>query len=178
MAYGTMGYVVRLGSGPFTYREVADVARCWRECRDEIVLVTGCFDLLHVGQVRFLEEAARQGNRLIVSVGSDAHVRSLKGPGRPVLSAASRVAMVAALRCVDCAVVADERMRTRAVNFRRLMAMTKPNVLVVPERDPNLEAKIKAATACGVAVREIPRVRDLDAKSTTRLLSKIRRTKT
>jgi rfaE bifunctional protein nucleotidyltransferase chain/domain len=68
----------------------------------------GCFDLLHVGHVRYLEGAAREADRLIVAVNDDDSVRGLKGPNRPILNASERAELVAALRAVDYVVVFHE----------------------------------------------------------------------
>jgi rfaE bifunctional protein nucleotidyltransferase chain/domain len=73
-----------------------------------IAFANGCFDLLHVGHVRYLEASAREGDRLVVAVNDDEAVRALKGPGRPILPAADRAELVAALRCVDYVVVFSE----------------------------------------------------------------------
>ena len=73
-----------------------------------IAFANGCFDLLHVGHVRYLESAAREGDVLIVAINDDESVRALKGPGRPILSAADRAELVAALRCVDFVVIFSE----------------------------------------------------------------------
>lgn len=77
-----------------------------RELR--IVLANGCFDLLHVGHVRYLEDAASRGDLLVVALNSDESVRANKGPERPVVSLAERAELVAALRCVDRVTVFDE----------------------------------------------------------------------
>ena len=66
-----------------------------------IVLANGCFDILHVGHVRYLEDARSRGDVLIVALNSDASVRALKGPNRPRVPLAERAELVAALRCVD-----------------------------------------------------------------------------
>jgi rfaE bifunctional protein nucleotidyltransferase chain/domain len=68
----------------------------------------GCFDLLHVGHVRYLEAARREADRLIVAVNDDESVRRLKGEGRPILTAADRAELVAALRAVDYVVIFHE----------------------------------------------------------------------
>ena len=73
-----------------------------------IAFANGCFDLLHVGHVRYLEAAADEADLLVVAVNDDASVRGLKGEGRPILSARDRAELVAALRCVDLVVVFDE----------------------------------------------------------------------
>lgn len=81
--------------------------RLRREGR-RIVFANGCFDLLHVGHVRYLQGAKAQGDTLVVGVNSDQSVRELKGEGRPLLGAAARAELVAALECVDYVVVFDD----------------------------------------------------------------------
>jgi rfaE bifunctional protein nucleotidyltransferase chain/domain len=78
--------------------------RLRREGR-RIAFANGCFDLLHVGHVRYLEGARREGDVLVVGVNSDASVRGLKGPGRPLLAAEARAELVAALAAVDYVVI-------------------------------------------------------------------------
>ena len=73
-----------------------------------IAFANGCFDLLHVGHVRYLEAAAQEADVLVVALNDDASVRQLKGDGRPILSAEHRAALVAALRCVDYVVIFPE----------------------------------------------------------------------
>jgi rfaE bifunctional protein nucleotidyltransferase chain/domain len=72
------------------------------------VLANGCFDILHVGHVRYLESARQLGDTLVVAINSDRSARELKGPGRPILDERERAALVSALRCVDHVVVFDE----------------------------------------------------------------------
>ena len=83
------------------------------------VLANGCFDILHVGHVRYLEGARRLGDALVVAINSDQSVRALKGPGRPILNEQERVALVSALRCVDHVVVFDEPDVTRVLEVLR-----------------------------------------------------------
>ena len=87
---------------------LAELRRQSRVAQQTIVLANGAFDLFHVGHLRYLEGAAAEGNRLLVAVNSDASVRGLKGPGRPVVPQAERVELVAALRCVDFVHLFDE----------------------------------------------------------------------
>jgi rfaE bifunctional protein nucleotidyltransferase chain/domain len=75
---------------------------------ERVVFTNGCFDLLHLGHVRSLEQASRLGQRLIVAVNSDASVRRLKGGSRPLVPARQRAEVVAALGCVDWVVVFPE----------------------------------------------------------------------
>ena len=86
------------------------VARVEQERRGgrSIAFANGCFDLLHVGHVRYLEAAAREADVLVVGVNDDRSVCGLKGPGRPILAEADRAELVAALRCVDYVVIFPE----------------------------------------------------------------------
>jgi rfaE bifunctional protein nucleotidyltransferase chain/domain len=79
-----------------------------RQAGKAIAFANGCFDLLHVGHVRYLQAAAAEGDALIVAINDDRSVLSLKGPGRPILPAADRAELVAALRGVDYVVVFPE----------------------------------------------------------------------
>ena len=81
----------------------------WRAAGDRITLANGCFDLLHVGHVRYLQGAKELGGRLVVALNSDDSVRSLKGEGRPLMPAAERAEILAALADVDAVVVFPER---------------------------------------------------------------------
>ncbi len=87
-----------------------------------VAFANGCFDVLHVGHVRYLEGAAREADRLIVAVNDDAAVERLKGAGRPVLPAADRAELVAALRVVDYVVVFPD------ATVARLLELLKPDV--------------------------------------------------
>ncbi|HEX2486463.1 MAG TPA: adenylyltransferase/cytidyltransferase family protein [Myxococcota bacterium] len=82
-------------------REAAARVRAAQRRGERVVFTSGCFDLLHVGHVRSLEEARGLGDRLVVGVNADATVRRLKGRGRPVLPARQRAELLAALACVD-----------------------------------------------------------------------------
>ncbi|MCX6550867.1 MAG: D-glycero-beta-D-manno-heptose 1-phosphate adenylyltransferase [Acidobacteria bacterium] len=73
-----------------------------------VVFTNGVFDILHPGHVRYLAEARRQGDVLVVAVNSDRSVRAIKGPGRPIHPEAERAEVITALACVDAAVVFDE----------------------------------------------------------------------
>jgi D-glycero-beta-D-manno-heptose 1-phosphate adenylyltransferase len=88
--------------------EAGRLASSWRAQGKRLVLANGCFDLLHVGHVRYLQAARALGDALVVGLNSDASVRRLKGPGRPVMPAAERAELVAAVSGVDAVVVFDE----------------------------------------------------------------------
>ena len=104
----------------------------------KIVLANGCFDILHVGHLRYLEGARRLGDALVVAINSDRSVRALKGPGRPILNESERAALVSALRCVDHVVVFDEPDVTRVLDTLRPAIHAKGTdytEATVPERE-------------------------------------------
>lgn len=114
------------------------LASAWRAQGKQIVLANGCFDLLHVGHVRYLKVARSLGDALLVALNSDASVRRLKGPGRPLMPAAERAELVGALAGVDAVLVFDQ---DRADG---LIARLRPDIHAkvtdysaedVPERD-------------------------------------------
>lgn len=80
----------------------------WRAAGERIVFTNGVYDLLHRGHAEYLEEARALGDRLVVGVNSDASVRRLKGPTRPIVAQADRAGLVAALACVDLVVIFDD----------------------------------------------------------------------
>lgn len=119
-------------------KRVAD----WRCAGERITLANGCFDLLHVGHVRYLHAAKQLGGRLIVAVNADATVRELKGEDRPLMPAEERAEILSALSDVDAVVIFPEP------DVRALIRELKPNVHAkgtdytadsVPERDAVLE---------------------------------------
>jgi rfaE bifunctional protein nucleotidyltransferase chain/domain len=102
------------------------VARFGREKLSgrRVVFTNGCFDLLHPGHIRCLEQARGLGDLLIVGLNSDASVRQLKGEGRPLLPELERAEILAAMECVDAVVIFDE------LTPREVIARLLPDVLV------------------------------------------------
>jgi rfaE bifunctional protein nucleotidyltransferase chain/domain len=100
---------------------VAAIARD-RAAGQTIAFANGCFDLLHVGHVRYLQGAARQADRLIVAVNDDAAVAGLKGPGQPILPAVERAEIVAAIRGVHYVLIFND------ATVDRLLLLLKPDV--------------------------------------------------
>src|SRR5262245_11418316 len=99
--------MTRTSDQPLTVDQARVLAAELRAAGRRIVLANGCFDLLHVGHVRYLEEARSLGDVLFVGINSDGAVARLKGPGRPVTPASERAELLAALRAVDHVVVFD-----------------------------------------------------------------------
>ncbi len=95
-----------------------------RQAGKRVVFTNGCFDLLHPGHVRYLQQARALGEVLIVALNSDRSVRELKGPARPILQEAERAEVMAALACVDYVTIFDEP------TPQRVIATLLPDVLV------------------------------------------------
>jgi rfaE bifunctional protein nucleotidyltransferase chain/domain len=111
----------------------------WRRAGERIVLANGCFDLLHVGHVRYLRGAKALGGKLVVGVNSDESVRALKGTGRPFMPATERAEILAALEAVDAVVIFPE-----------------PDVrALIHELHPDVQAKGSDYTVDNVPEREV-----------------------
>jgi rfaE bifunctional protein nucleotidyltransferase chain/domain len=118
--------------------ELKQRVAAWRQAGESVTLANGCFDLLHVGHVRYLRAARQLGGRLVVAINSDESVRALKGAGRPLMPAEERAEILAALADVDAVVIFPER------DVRALIREVRPDVHAkgtdytvdtVPERD-------------------------------------------
>jgi rfaE bifunctional protein nucleotidyltransferase chain/domain len=94
--------------------ELAAVSKALRKSGKKLVATNGCFDLLHVGHVRYLKTARTLGDVLVVGLNGDESVRALKGPGRPINKAADRAEVLSALESVDLVTIFPE---TRATTF-------------------------------------------------------------
>lgn len=144
------------------------IVRFGRDKRNgrRVVFTNGCFDLLHPGHIRLLEQARALGDVLIVGVNSDASVRHLKGAGRPVLPDRERAEILAALEAVDAVVIFDE------LTPREVIAGLLPDVLVKGGDWPGDQIVGRAEVeAAGGRVVSIPVVLGY---STTEVLRKIR----
>jgi len=125
---------------------------------DGLVVVTGVFDLLHVGHLRFLQAARELGSRLVVGVESDERVRRWKGSDRPIQTQEDRCELLSALRVVDD-VFLIEGERVEPDYYVELLRPLHARYLAVTANDPFLEAKRAAMAEIGVELRVvIPRV--------------------
>ena len=138
----------------------------WRLRGDRVVFSNGCFDLLHAGHVALLERAASLGDALVVGLNSDASVRRLKGPSRPVVPAADRARVLAALDCVDAVVIFEEDTPLE------LILAVRPGVLV-KGADHALETVVGRAEVESWGGR-VELVELLPARSTTGLVARLR----
>jgi D-glycero-beta-D-manno-heptose 1-phosphate adenylyltransferase len=156
-----------LNSGTLTLEQA--ILRFGREKRNgrRVVFTNGCFDLLHPGHIRGLEQARELGDALIVGLNSDASVRQLKGEGRPVLPERERAEILAALESVDAVVIFDE------LTPREVIARLLPDVLVKggdwPDHQIVGREEVEAAGGRVVSLPVVP------GYSTSDILRKIRK---
>ena len=153
--------------GESKIRTAEQVAVDLRGSDRRIVFTNGCFDLLHAGHVAYLREAAKLGDVLVVGVNSDESVKRLKGPERPVLASEDRMALLAALECVDYVVEFSEDTPIE------LIKAIRPDVLVkggdyLPEQVVG-KAEVES---WGGALRLLP---FLEGKSTSHMIERIRK---
>lgn len=150
-----------------TLRELEVIVERARRRGKRIVLANGCFDLLHVGHVRYLEGARRLGDLLIVAVNNDATVKRLKGPGRPLVKQQDRVALISAVGCVDYVTVFGEP------TVKRLLKTLRPHVHAKGSdytKDTVPEREVVRSYGGRVAIVGGPKV-----QSTSELIKRIRR---
>jgi rfaE bifunctional protein nucleotidyltransferase chain/domain len=110
----------------------------WRQLDEKVILTNGCFDLLHVGHIRYLHAAKQLGGKVVVALNSDASVRELKGEGRPLMNEQERAEILAALSDVDAIVIfpePDVRTIIREIHPDVQAKGTDYTVDSVPERD-------------------------------------------
>lgn len=149
-----------------TEPELIDALEKERAAGRRIVFANGCFDVLHVGHIRYLQDAARVGDVLVVGVNGDDSVRELKGEGRPLMPAGERAELIASIRGVDYVTVFPDRSPARLLGILR----------------PDFQAKGTDYTADSVPEGEIVRsyggkvviVGDPKDHSTTAVLEKMR----
>jgi len=141
--------------------------RYLREGR-RLVLTNGCFDILHTGHVRYLEEARRCGDALIVAVNSDSSVRELKGPTRPVNGELDRAEVLSALRCVDHVTIFTGKRVTDVIRTLRPSIYAKGGDYTPETLDPGEKG---ALDEVGTEIRILQLV---PGRSTTSILERAR----
>jgi rfaE bifunctional protein nucleotidyltransferase chain/domain len=136
-----------------------------------IVLTNGCFDLLHVGHIRYLQAARAMGDALIVGVNGDESVRALKGKGRPIIPERERAEVLIALASVDAAIIFPE------TTAHRLLSLVRPDVYVkggdwkLPGEGGKTWPEAEHAQSVGARLARIPLA---EGRSTSDIIAKIK----
>ncbi len=140
----------------------------WRTAGQKVVLTNGVFDLLHTGHLYYLQQARALGDALIVALNSDASVKQLKGPLRPVQTESERAYALAALTCVDAIVIFSEPRLTTEIRTLRPDVYVKAGDYTLATLDPGERAALEEARA------RIEFMPYLPGFSTTQLIAKIK----
>jgi len=149
----------------FDWAEVLSLREKWRRQGKKVVFTNGCFDLLHAGHIYLFKEAKKLGDRLIVAVNSDASLRHLKGPKRPVFPLRERLEILAAIEYIDILTV------FRQETPQKIISLLRPDVLVKGgDWPPDQIVGRREVEESGGRVVLIPYIRGL---STTELIKKI-----
>ncbi|ODS80815.1 MAG: D-beta-D-heptose 1-phosphate adenosyltransferase [Cytophagaceae bacterium SCN 52-12] len=146
--------------------EARNLVARWRDEGEKVVFTNGCFDIVHLGHIDYLEKARALGDRLVLGLNTDASVSRLKGPLRPVVNETARARLIAALSFVDTVILFDEPTPLQ------LIEALGPDILVKGD-DYSVENIVGAdfVTANGGEVKTIPLVKGY---STSSLIEKIR----
>jgi len=144
---------------------IEDFCAALREAGQQVVFTNGCFDILHAGHVRYLNEARAQGDCLVLGLNSDESVRRLKGPERPINSELDRAEVVGALKSVDYVVLFGEQ------TAERLIAKVRPAVYV-KGGDYTLDTLPEAKIVQSYGGR-VHFVKMVEGRSTTNVIKKI-----
>lgn len=153
--------------------DLAEIVRLRQQAGEQGVFTNGCFDLLHLGHVRYLQEARALGDFLIVGLNSDSSTRQLKGEGRPLVPANERAEILAALSCIDYVTIFSESTASSLVELLRPSIYVKGGDYAAAQSDtPDLNRLVEAKVvlAYGGTIRLIPY---LPHHSTTELIVKI-----
>jgi D-beta-D-heptose 7-phosphate kinase/D-beta-D-heptose 1-phosphate adenosyltransferase len=136
----------------------------WRSAGQQVVFTNGCFDLLHIGHITLLEDARREGDRLIVAINSDSSVSDLKGPSRPIMGEKERAHILAALASVDAVIIFDDPTPLR------LIETLHPDVIVKGgDYSEDTVVGAREVRSWGGRVKIVPTV---EGFSTTKLIAK------
>lgn len=140
--------------------------QAWKLASEQVVFTNGCFDILHLGHVDYLEKARETGTKMIVAVNSDASVRTLKGPERPVNNEYARARIIASLQFVDLVIVFNDETPLE------LITQLMPDILVKGD-DYSIATIVgsKEVIAAGGQVKTIPLV---PSYSTTGIIQKLK----
>jgi FAD synthetase len=136
--------------------------------KGRIVLTGGCFDILHVGHVRFLSEAKKMGDYLVVLLENDKNVKKLKGKNRPVFIQKERAEMLSALENVDLIVLLPTMENDS--DYLNLVMEIKPDIIAVTENDPHIEKKKAQAKQIGGELKVVPSIKTLSTSKLAKIV--------
>ena len=134
----------------------------------KIVLVGGCFDMLHVGHVEFLRKSRSFGDYLIVLLESDENIKKLKGKNKPIFNLKERITVLKAIKYVDKVIVVPKNPTHET--YLKLIKKIKPNVVAITEGDILQKHKLNQAKLVGAKLKVIKKYKDFSSTKITKLL--------
>jgi rfaE bifunctional protein nucleotidyltransferase chain/domain len=146
--------------------DIPHTAKIFHNQNKKFVLVGGCFDILHIGHITFLEEAKKHGEILVVLLESDSTITKTKGANRPINSQEDRAKILAALYFVDIVVLLNPEMTDK--NYDALVFTLKPAIIATTFGDINKKHKERQAKEIGAQVIDV--TKQISDKSTTKLV--------
>lgn len=150
-----------------TLADTQEIVKQWQENGEKVVFSNGCFDIVHLGHIDYLEKARALGDRLVIGVNTDASVSRLKGPLRPVVNEYARSRLLAALEFVDTVILFDEP------TPKELIEALKPDILV--KGSDYSENEVVGADFVKSNGGEVKLINLVDGYSTTSLIEKIKK---
>lgn len=160
--------MMKLDSKIITLAKIREWRSKVRKNRQQLVVTNGCFDILHVGHIRYLHSARKEGDLLLVGLNGDESIRQLKGDGRPVNPESDRALLLAALECVDAVCIFPEKRATRFLNEAQPDIYVKGGDYTLETLDSDERRTIESAKG---RIVFIPFITD---RSTSNLIKKIR----
>lgn len=148
--------------------QVSKLIQSIQNLNKSIVLVGGCFDLVHLGHLTFLEKSASAGDILIVLLESDKNIKKIKGDSRPINSQINRAKFLTHLTSVDFVVLLPE-MKTDQ-DYLKLINQIKPNIIAVTQNDPKLN--LKSAEAKSINAQLLTVTKNIPQQSTSLIIKR------
>lgn len=139
-----------------------------KNIKKPIVLTGGCFDILHVGHIKFLKEASKLGDSLLILLESDKKVRNLKGQNRPYFPQKDRAEVLSALSFVDYVILLP--FVENDGDYSQIISKIKPAIIAVTTHDPIMEKKKRQAGLVGGKIEIIPYVKTFSSSQIAKLL--------
>jgi FAD synthetase len=134
----------------------------------KVVLVGGCFDILHYGHIHFLKKAKALGDYLIVALESDKNIKRLKGESRPIHNQSQRRKLLESLHLADQVIILADEMKDE--NYMKFINIISPDIIAITKGDPITAKKQKQADAVGATLIEIPKVKSPSTTDLVKLL--------
>jgi rfaE bifunctional protein nucleotidyltransferase chain/domain len=150
-----------------TTEEAKELSKQLHETKKKIVLAGGCFDILHIGHLTFLESAKQHGETLLVLLESDETIKKSKGPKRPINTQMDRAKLLAALSVVDYVILLDSQMSN--ISYDDLVITLKPAIIATTQGDSNRHHKERQAQQLGAHVIDVTGL--VSDKSTTQVIN-------